>query len=274
MPDSGQPAGAAPGAAAVVAEATALTRRIVRSWATVRKAYPAWDFQNFDKALADLTTALAEAHGGWPSRSEALVASLRGSREFTRTEQYVQQLEDALREAGLGPQKTGPAEFAFPPFKLDLKLAEGYARLLLGRKAERATELAPKNLAAWIRKRYDRVTKSKFDSERFKKDLFLAFQVGTQIKYGGDVKWGYAVELKLIYELLTLRAASRQDYPRELFLFDLARLLAIPNLEHSGQRFEFGFARGQDKIFVVTDSDGKEMRLASLTVYDKEPANG
>lgn len=256
-----------PGGSSAVADTTAATKRLARAWTAVRKAQQVWDFKGFQKAFEDYSSTLRESHLMWPSRSEALLSLVESARALTRTDQYLEQIESALRAAGLSPQRIAPGEFELPPFRLSLDQGEGQARLGLGRKAEKAPALAPKELAAWVRQRYERVARSRFDAERFKKDLLAAYQYANRAKYGGDVRWGLHIELTMIYELLTLRGAARADYPRQLFVFDLARLLQIPNLELAGRKFEFGSARGHDKIFIVVDAQGRESRLASLAVH-------
>ncbi|MBU6428563.1 MAG: hypothetical protein KGR26_06120, partial [Cyanobacteria bacterium REEB65] len=204
----------------------------------------------------------------WQARRSDLERGFSSLQDYTRTPQWLAEVEAALRTSGVPWQRAGEREYEFPPFKLTLQ--DGYARLALGRKSERTTSLAPKELAAWVAKRYDRVGNSRFDAQAFKKELLAAYQIANRAKYGGAIQWGNSVELTLIYDLLTLRQAARQDYPRQLFLFDLARLREEPDLQHDGHRFEFGFARGQDKVFAVIDRQGREVRLGSLILYDRQ----
>ena len=255
-------------ALAFVPEMANAIKRISRAWAQVRKGQVAWDFVAIGKAMATFVAERDQADARWQERQPQLAEALRALQDYTRSPEWVTEAEAALREAGVPLQATAEREYEFPPFKLVLNVQEGYARLALGRKSERTTALAPRELAAWVALRYERVVRSRFDAETFKKELLAAYQIANRAKYGGKVQWGNSVELSMIYDLLTLRQAARQEYPRQLFLFDLARLREEPDVQFGGQRFEFGFARGQDKVFAVVDRQGREARLGSLIVYE------
>ncbi len=222
--------------------------------------------------MATFASEREQADLRWQERQPQLTEALRALQEYTRTPEWVAEAETALRDAGVPLQRVAEREYEFPPFKLTLNVQDGYMRLALGRKSERTTALAPKELATWVAGRYERVVRSRFEAQTFKKELLAAYQIANRAKYGGQVQWGNSVELAMIYDLLTLRQAARQEYPRQLFLFDLARLREEPDVEFDGHRFEFGFARGQDKVFAVVDRQGREARLGSLIVYERTGA--
>ena len=100
------------------------------------------------------------------------------------------------------------------------------------------------------------------------KDLLQAYKFANKMAYREeDVIWGRAVGLDVIYELLTVKQSARQEYPKPLFVYNLGRLKEQFDLTHDGYRLELGFARNQSRALLVVDSQGRESRLSSLTVY-------
>lgn len=176
-------------------------------------------------------------------------------------------MEQALREAGVPLQGKFP-QYEFPPFKLFLAVEDREAKLSIGRKHEKTTVLHPKTLAAWVTKRYQQVTRKKFDVQGFMKELLSAYKFANKAAYREEeVLWGRAVGLDVIYELLTIKRAARQDYPKPLFVYELGRLKEQFDLTMDDYRFELGFARNQSRALVIVDSQGRESRLSSLTIY-------
>jgi len=155
-----------------------------------------------------------------------------------------------------------------PPFKLVISLDGLEARLSLGRKSEKTADLNPRQLAQWAGVRYKKVLARKFNATAFMKDLLEAYHITNRLHFRDkEPSYGRAVPLQELYNILTIRQTSRQDYPLQFFVFDLGLLKESGVMELEKYRFEFGFARDQKKAIVVVDSIGRESFFSSLTVY-------
>jgi hypothetical protein len=126
-------------------------------------------------------------------------------------------------------------------------------------------------VAAWVAARYKKLVDKKFDSQRFCRELVDAYQTGNRIAYKQDeVLWGHAVSLSTIYELLTVRYSARQEYPKELYIFELGRLKEQLEIRYQNYRLVFGTAKKQKNALLVTDSQGRENSLSSLIIFHEE----
>ena len=244
-----------------------LSRQLYKNWLAVKKAKTVWDFRSLQKAQTAYADELQELAGLWPQYQVQLEQETLVDSEFVRGDAYGAALEEALKAAGIPLQGSFPT-FEFPPFKLTIAVETQEAKLGMGRKLERSTALGPKTLAAWVSGRYQAVAGKRFDAESFMRDLLNAYKVANKIAYReADVLWGRAVGLDAIYELLTLKQSARQEYPKPLFVYNLARLKEQFDLTQDEYRLELGTARNQTKALLIVDSQGRESRISSLTIY-------
>lgn len=248
-------------------ELTTINKRLLKNLSITRKAVENWDFKTLKKMLAALgedTRLLAAKH-------EELIPdvcnALATEQDIVAGANYPSILEAALREVGLPIQGSYP-KYELIPFILTVDPEQEAVILSVGRKSERTSALAPQEVAAWVSDRYKTLVEKRLDSQRFCRELLDAYRIGNRIAYRqNDVLWGRAVSLTTIYDLLTVRRSSRQEYPKELYIYDLGRLKEQFEIRYQGYRFEFGFARNQGHALLVIDSQGRESRLSSLIVH-------
>lgn len=244
-----------------------LSRQLYKNWLAVKKAKAVWDFRALQKAESAYATELDELAELWSEGQSQLAREVRADSDFVGSDAWRIEVEDALKAQGIPLQGSFP-QYEFPPFKLTLAVDEQEAKLGLGRKLERTTALCPKTLAAWVSARYQAVAGKRFDAGSFMRDLLQAYKFANKMAFREeDVLWGRAVGLDVIYELLTVKQSARQEYPKPLFVYNLGRLKEQFDLTHDGYRLELGFARNQSRALLVVDSQGRESRLSSLTVY-------
>ncbi|MCG2790392.1 MAG: hypothetical protein L6305_01415, partial [Actinomycetia bacterium] len=73
--------------------------------------------------------------------------------------------------------------------------------------------------------------------------MFDAYQIINKLTFRNkDAIWGKAVKLIEIYNLMTLRRTTKQEYPKQFYQYELGLLKENLNLSFNGYRFEFGFA--------------------------------
>ena len=244
-----------------------LSRQLYKNWLAVKKAKAVWDFRSLQKAQAAYADELQELARLWPEFQVQLEQETLADSEFVRSEAYGAAVEEALKAAGIPLQGSFPT-YEFPPFKLTISVETQEAKLGMGRKLERSTALHPKTLSAWVSARYQAVAGKRFDAALFMRDLLNAYKAANKIAYReADVLWGRAVGLDAIYELLTLKQSARQEYPKALFVYNLARLKEQFDLTQDEYRLELGTARNQNKALLIVDSQGRESHISSLTIY-------
>ena len=244
-----------------------LSRQLYKNWLAVKKAKAVWDFRALQKAESAYATELDELAELWTEGRSQLAREVQADSDFVGSDAWRIEVEEALRAQGIPLQGSFP-QYEFPPFKLTLAVDEQEAKLGLGRKLERTTALCPQTLAAWVSSRYQAVAGKRFDAALFMKDLLQAYKFANKMAYREeDVLWGRAVGLDVIYELLTVKQSARQEYPKPLFVYNLGRLKEQFDLTYDEYRLELGFARNQSRALLVVDSQGRESRLSSLTVY-------
>ena len=251
----------------VLDDFVSLAARLKNNLNKSRKSLNQWDLKSLDKLLASCRSDIERLSNEWETRIPSINQEIAQVQEMMKKETYISELEEALRKAGIPVRGSFPA-YEFPPFKLSVDIGEGTARLSLGRKQEKTTALLPGEIAAWASKQYDRIVKRKSDHQRFCRDLLAAYEKANRLSFKGDsVLWGKAVSLNNIYELLTLRQASRGDYPREVFIYELARLKEQPEIRYREYRFELGFSRNVANTLLIVDHQGRESRVGSLIIY-------
>jgi hypothetical protein len=245
---------------------------------------------NLDDELGRLDAALATAErhaktalaGVRALRRQAATGSIAGlPRRLEQLPATIEPLADALRAAGGNFSYDAEAAFAggdylrelqaaaaakglvlverdgrITAFPLLLKLEAGTPAVRVGRRLER--QIRPGVLTALLKKAQD---SSKFDAEAFLEMLFKAATVLARADARADEpRPGAVVPLPDIYELLTLRAGSAADYPREAFAVDLLRLDRAPDTRTKrGHRFSLPASTG---------SKGR----SRLAVYDEHGA--
>ena len=265
------PAVKEPADKSVVAVVDGLNKALIKNWSAEQKAGREWNVKQRERSLAacdQLVTALVEK---WAPCRGQVTTEIAMVRHYLEDEEYGQLVDQYLRETGIPLQGSFP-QYEFPPFKLMIAAGAGEARLTMGRKQERTGALEPRELCRWVEKKYRAVVGRKFDSGRLMNDLLEAYKIANQMIYRGEkVVWGRAVGLETIYTLLTLRRSARQEYPRPLYIFELGRLKELVALRIGEYRFELGFARNQSKALLIVDSQGRESRVSSLTIYQDAP---
>jgi hypothetical protein len=258
------------GAKTAINELAVIDRRLHNNLIKTRKAIDSWDFKVLEKVLEalgeDARLLLARHEDGMPNVARAL----QGAQEFVAGEEYPGELERSLRDAHIPLQGSYP-NYELIPFKLILDPGQGAVILSVGRKSERISAFEPQQVAAWVAARYKKLVDKKFDSQRFCRELVDAYQTGNRIAYKQDeVLWGHAVSLSTIYELLTVRYSARQEYPKELYIFELGRLKEQLEIRYQNYRLVFGTAKKQKNALLVTDSQGRENSLSSLIIFHEE----
>lgn len=243
-------------------------KRLHKTWAHVQKAHKDWDARTFSLGIETLGTELQQLSERWPEQHQNLTAIVTTTQELIRSDRYPLAIESALHKTGIPIRGSFPV-YDFPPFKLTLNVEQGYARLAMGRKAEQSRSLAPEALSQWVSQLYQRTVRRAFKSERFCRELMVAYQTLNRLTLGqSSVTWGHPVPLKEIYHLLTLRHTSRQEYPEALFTFDLARLREQVDISLDGHRFELVPTRNQGSGLLLVNSQGQESRVSDLSIYD------
>lgn len=244
-----------------------ISSRLNKNLAKVLKAEKNWDLKSMDKLISVCEEDYSFMAKQWPMVKEHTIINKGKLSVQIISPEYSKDVEKALKDASLPVQGKFP-EFEFPPFKLVIDSDQQEARLSMGRKALKISSLQPKELAAQVQRHYQKVTSRKLDSRRFLQDLLPAYEIANRLTYQDEnVLWGRAVSLNKIYELFTMRRASRQEYPKELFQFDIGRMKEQFGLVLDQYKFELGFSRDQSKAMIIVDSQGRTHHISSLTVY-------
>ncbi|MEN9240359.1 MAG: hypothetical protein Q6J68_06330, partial [Thermostichales cyanobacterium SZTDM-1c_bins_54] len=103
---------------------------------------------------------------------------------------------------------------------------------------------------------------------RFCQELLSAYGLLNRLNnQSTDVKWGQSVSLKAIYELLTLRTVTRQDYSLVLFSYDLSQLRQQEQIRYQSYQLELAALRDPGANLVLINRQGQEERVGSLTIY-------
>jgi hypothetical protein len=240
--------------------------------AKLGKAREGWDFEAFASLSRAFRDEISHLPGSWEeflTETEGLLKRREGQ---VVSDDYRGELSKALQAAGIPYEGEFP-EYEIAPFRLVVAVEERIVRLILGRRVQTSTAFAPDVVARWVQEQYERLVKRPFNSQRFYRGLVQAYEVAAGLAYGrerGRKPWGRPVPLERLYELFTLRAESRKEYPREHFVYDLARLRQA-GLKYGADTLEFGFSRDQRRAYIVRDlSSGRVDRFSSLTIHRQE----
>ncbi|MDW7658344.1 MAG: hypothetical protein SCM11_14340 [Bacillota bacterium] len=249
---------------------SATVKGLAKSWQVISQTDKTWNIKEAQQHSEKLKPLVQAIQSSWlAAEAELAVLTDQICRQLG-SEEYIRDFEQELRDAGVQFSGEFPA-YMLPPFKLNISLDSYEARLSLGRKNERTSDLNPQRLARWVAVRYKKVIARKFNATAFMKDLVEAYQLANQLKFHEKkMVWGRAVPIKDIYDLLTVKASARQDYPKQFFVFDLGLFKESATLELNHYRFELGFARNPTKAMTVVDSSGRESHISSLTIYAEE----
>ncbi|NLM77491.1 MAG: hypothetical protein GX173_05305 [Ruminococcaceae bacterium] len=240
---------------------------IAKSWHILKQTDMTWNIKNARQHLEKVRPLIQELAAGWQAAEVDLVAQSDKISQELQSDDYIVSLERELQAVGVQFSGSFPA-YMLPPFKLNISLGNYEARLSLGRKNERTSDLNPQRLAKWVGMRYKKVLARKFNATSFMKDLIEAYRIANQLKFHDKkMVWGRAVPIIDLYDLLTVKATTRQDYPKQFFVFDLGLFKETATLEMDRYRFELGFARNPTRAMTVVDSSGRESHISSLTIY-------
>ena len=158
-------------------------------------------------------------------------------------------------------------EYSIPPFKLVFNLHNNSVRLSMGRKSHQTFTLEPHSLVHWINKHYEPVVSSPFEQEQFCKEIMSAYKLLSQSN------WRRQISLKDVYQVLTIRGSTKQEYPESIFMFDLARLLQSPMIEIDNFYFEFAPHKEAKKNYFIANSQGQEKTIGLVSIYEKQSSN-
>lgn len=254
----------------ILNQMNAAVQGLTTSWHVLRQTDKTWNIKNAQTHLEKLTPLVTQLQDKYQAAVNELATLSDQISLQLKSDEYIQALEQELRSAGVVFSGNFPS-YMLPPFKLNVSLEAYEARLSLGRKNERTSDLQPQRLARWIAVRYKKVLARKFNAVSFMKDLIEAYRLANQLNFHGQkMVWGMAVPILDIYDLLTVKATTRQDYPKQFFIFDLGLFKESASLELDRYRFELGFARNPTKAMTVVDSSGRESHISSLTIYLRE----
>lgn len=229
----------------------------------LQKAHKDWNFTDFDKyrdKLENISKEMPQKAKEYLVKSES---DMKDNKKILESESYQADLEEAMRLKEL------PFEGQFPsytvgPFKLEVNISKLEVIFKFGRKVKRFNFLKPDTVVDTVNLYYRKIVKRPFNIDRFSKNLLKAYQFFVNTK---TVKWGNAVSLKELYNLLTLRAESRREYPENQYIYDLS-LFRQSKMRFNNYRFELGTSREVGRTYLLIEPDSKrEGRFSSLTIY-------
>lgn len=242
-------------------------KKLVRDWHVLKNISKSWNIKDSIQIASKMALLTDELKENWSTLQEETNLVLDEIKQSLSSQEFILSVEKAIKDLGVPLAGEFP-NYDLPPFKLSISLENFEARLSLGRKNERTSSLNPQELAKWVSLRYKKISGRKFNLPAFLKDMLEAYSVSNRLNYREkDTAWGRAVPLNDIYELLTLKQTSRQDYPKQFFMYDLGLLKEQSTISYGEYRFELGFARNQSKSILIVDSLGRESRISSLTIY-------
>lgn len=242
-------------------------KRLTKNWTTFKTARQEWDFKLTAQSLKAISEILAQITAEWTTTQTSLSHAIQIDQEFVQSADYPPAIEAALKQVGI-PLRGHFPTYEFPPFKLTFSPAHQSVKLTMGRRSQQTHIAAIEPLTQWVWDHYKQVVQSKFDPDRFCKELLGAYELLNPLTLNTrTVQWGHPILLKDIYKLLTLKQAVRKDYPESLFTFDLARLKEQVDITYGDYQFELVPSRQQTSGFLLVNSRGQESRVSSLVIY-------
>ncbi len=252
-----------------ISELDATLKRTLKLWLIAKKSRQEWDFKTSAQMWDALAEAIEDLGDRWEEHSATLQAALEADQAFVQSADYPIEVETALKAVDIPFMGEFP-NYEFSPFKLTFNIEQNMVRLSMGRKSQQTKVFAPPQLANWVSGQYRKVVDSKFDSNRFCRELLNAYELLNRLDVQKkEVVWGHSIGLKDIYRLLTLKQVAKQDYPEPLFTFDLARLKEQPEIRYEQYQFELQPSRNLPG-FVLINSQGQESRVSTLAIHVAE----
>jgi hypothetical protein len=247
------------------------THILSKSVKHLKKAQKNWDFRFYEQMKQQFQESLNKIKKSWEALEPYLENEMTLHKEFVTNEQFIKDFEHELAESNILFQGKFP-DYIFPPYHLHFDLENYQVLLILGRKSKRFSVLQPQELAILIANEYKAIYNRRFNSKIFLKDLLNAYKIANCLSYKQkEALWGKAVSLDKIYEILTVRRSTHQEYPKIFFQFELGLLKERFDLSLNEEYvFEFGFTRSARKALVILDSQGRESRISTLTIYKEE----
>lgn len=225
-----------------------------------------WDSVGFARAKQRIEE---ELHNLAPCFQEKIQSSdndWERIRQILNSPEYSTKIKAAFDRMRLSLNGNFPA-FDIPPFKIEFSIDDHNVILKHGRKIEKRSCLEPDTIAKWIKQKYNKVVNSPFNAIPFARELTDAYEyVNKNIFRLPEINWGHPVSLNDIYEILTIRASSRKEMPKEVFIFNLTRLIEN-GLYYNQKRFDFGYSRNAGRMFLLVDKQGNQSRYSTLTIH-------
>lgn len=154
-------------------------------------------------------------------------------------------------------------DFIIPPFKLQINIDKNLFKLTLDKKVYQTSSLSLKETVEWIDGCFDDYNRFPFDSKVFSKELLQAYQSIN------NSSWGTPIPLKKIYELLTIKEATKQVYSESIFTYDLARLRESYEIKYEQYHFELAPHQDSKENYSLINSKGQESSAAFLKISEK-----
>jgi len=247
-----------------------ILRRLVTQTQKLKTAQHVWDLATSHRSLMDLERDLAHlAAHGIPAH-QALQQHWHDQHRALGDPDYALTLEASLTTLGIPWQGSFPS-YELLPLKFTIMVDPPGAVLTLGRKQwQKTTVLAPNVLSQWVHKHYQALVKRPFRSDHFCQELLSAYECLNRLyNQSQTVKWGQSVSLLDVYDLLTLRVSTRQEYSKVLFTFDLSQLRHQGHMLYKGYRLELAAVRDPSANLVLMSRQGQEERVGSLAIYSE-----
>lgn len=228
------------------------------------EAKKSWDIKKYNDARQNFLEILHRLTANQPVIDQVEDEWFLDIQNRLGSTDYIQKIESLLHEKEITFAGRFP-DYEIPPFKLFFDLPKNIVKLSMGRKSFKNTTLEPEYLASWVADCYFSIFNSSFDQPRFCKEIMLAY------KYLSQSKWRSQISVKEIYQVLTIKSGTKQEYSESMFMFDLARLLQIPTIELNNFYFEFAANKDSKKNYFLTDKNGKQKTIGLVSIYPKEP---
>ncbi|MEO1785156.1 hypothetical protein V4762_08820 [Thermodesulfobium sp. 4217-1] len=245
-----------------------LNKKIASSLAGLKNSFKNMNIKDHKKYLDNLSKETKTIGEEFSLIEEDLRSYASDVEGYIKSEQYPLDLDSKLKdEPGI---KLSYPTYELGPIRLKIDLNQGN-NIIFGRKANKIFDYKPDKLLDLLKKKYSTITKRPFNRDKFCKDLLEAYKILNKLTYqNSDVKWGNAVSLSKIYELITISSAYRQEYSKANFIFDISRLKDQFEIKFDKFQFNFGTSRDVANTLLVVDSNGNESRLSTLIVHKLE----
>ncbi|MDR1322259.1 MAG: hypothetical protein LBK56_12700 [Gracilibacteraceae bacterium] len=235
------------------------------AWKRLAAKMEKGDLKNAGKDIA----AMEEAHGALADATAAAreTVSAFDYAEYMASGEFTRQFLACCETEGLdvrGEKQT----YEIFPYRIRMD-AENCDVFIDRRKA---ASFRPKKLASVVRKSRDKLFSAAFDPQRFASELAAAYDLCI-LRHGSEktVAAGADVFLRDLYAYLTPMQRFRQEYTRQTYAFDLARLFMVPDaVTADDRRYQFGPSRYSSKSIRITDREGNEHFLATIRFFANE----